>query len=679
MAVIKPKSKPRKAVIQKGTTFTYNPVTFANEHLVPNFYEVKTGEEMLAKVKPFEFMGRRFIFLDTETHPHFKNSHETPYNVVRRWVGKGKSATPQDYPFCISICDGVNAYTLYDSVDNNWNEIRKLKPLLEDPTIEKVIHNAKFDMHELVNAKIKIIGKIHDTVVLAKLANENRISFALMDLAAKCGGIVKFEYMVDAYKKQYKIADYRQIPKELMTMYANADVWNLFHVFINEYPRIIRDELEPLYEQELKVMMAFWAMERWGMRADLTYEDILKDELQKLKDDAERDIYEYAGCAFNVNSGPQLYRIMLSKGVDPKLIDMSEAGNPVLDADALNKLAEVHGIEIVKKVLTYRKYEKLLGTYAVGIYAQMDELQNVHCSINQTEATTGRTSITKPALQTLPKKDKSIRRIFIPREDFELYFMDLDQVEYRGFAHYAIAKGLIEAIMQGYDVHAATAALIFKVPIQLVIEEPGEIMRGKAKTINFGLIYGQGDELTAVSLHMSLADARRFKAEYFAAIPEAKPFINTVQNVIKSRGYVKNYYGRRRRLTANEAYKGPNALIQSWAADYAKSKIVDIFCFLLAHDYKTRIINFVHDELVEEIHKDEKFLVPKLRWMLSEFEKFRVPITAGVDLGAPSWGQKVEPETDPGFEPLTTEERERTEAFDVFNGKIFDMFIDEVA
>jgi DNA polymerase-1 len=677
--VIQPKTPARKSVIQKGTTFTYNPATFSKEHLVPNFFEVKTGDEMLERVKPLVFMDRKFIFLDTETHAYYKNSHDVPPDVVRRWVGKGKTASPQDFPFCMSICDGKNAYTLYDSVENDWREIKKLKPLLEDYSIEKVIHNAKFDMHECANAKIKLVGKIHDTIITSKLANENRFSFALMDLAAKCGGITKFEYMVDAYKKQYKVADYRQIPKELMTMYANADVWNLFRVFVTEYPRLIEDDLVDLYEQELRVMMAFWAMERWGMHADEEYEKPLKDELQSLTDEAEQAMYDYAGRTFNVNSGKQLYEVMISKGVDKKLIQMSDKNNPVLDKDALKILDEVHGIEIVKKVLNFRKYEKLLGTYAIGIYDQKDAAQNVHCSVNQTEATTGRSSITKPALQTLPKKDKRIRRIFIPEDGYTMYFMDLDQVEYRLFAHYAIAKDLIEAIKNGHDVHAATAALIFHTSIEAVVSEPGEVMRGKAKTINFGLIYGQGEDLTAASLKMSKPEARRFREHYFDMIPEARPFINTVQNVIKTRGYVKNIYGRRRRLRKDDAYKGPNALIQGCAADYAKSKIDLIFRFLLAHKYKTKITNFVHDELVEMIHNSELFLVPKLRWLMSEFELFRVPITAGVEYGNPSWGQKAEPEADPGFEPLTAEEMERTKNYDVFDGSVFDLFLNNAA
>ena len=186
-----------------------------------------------------------------------------------------------------------------------------------------------------------------------------------------------------------------------------------------------------------------------------------EEELQKLTDEAEQSIYDEAGKIFNINSAKQLYEVLMNLGVDNSLIGKTDKGNPKLDKNALNDLAETHNVSIVQKILEYRKYEKLLTTYAMGIYEQRDAENRVHGSINQTEATTGRMSITKPALQTLPKRDKRIRKAFIPDEDCALWFMDLDQVEYRLFAHYAKLPTLLEQIKNGYDVHTATAATLF--------------------------------------------------------------------------------------------------------------------------------------------------------------------------------------------------------------------------
>lgn len=671
--VIQPKKRP---LIKKGTGYTYNPATFAKEHKKPNFFVVDTAEELLQRVKPFEFAGRRFITFDTETHPHFKSSHEVPPQFVRRWVGTGKSATPQDFPFCFSVCDGKNCYTLFDSVEGGLKKIKALAPLLEDPTVEKVAHNTKFDMHMLANAGMRIVGKLHDTVVLAKLTDENRNSFALRDLAARYdGGITVFEYMVDDYKQMNKVKDYRHIPRELLAEYANADVWNCFLAFTNEYPRLEAEGLVDLYNNEMELMVALYSMERYGMRIDESYEAPLKEALQQMCDEAEQAIYDEAGSIFNINSTKQLYEVLMKLGVDSRLIGQTDKGNPKLDKNALATLAEVHNVSIVQKILEFRKCDKLLTTYAVGIYDQRDSMNRVHGSINQTEATTGRMSITKPALQTLPKRDKRIRKAFIPEEDSTLWFMDLDQVEYRLFSHYAKIPSLLERIKGGYDVHAATAATLFGKNLDELVErvhqgdDEATALRSRAKTLNFALIYGMGNQALANDLKVSLTEATDIKARYFGTMPEAKVFLDTVQQVIKMRGYVKNFYGRRRRLDPDDCYKAPNALIQGCAADYIKHKVVSMYKYLMYNRLQTHMTNIVHDEVVINFSNDEAEHVPVLRWMLSDFTTFRCPITAGAEFSEPSWGAKKEEEV--GFkEPESFDFMN----YDVFNGDVFDIY-----
>ena len=664
MSTIQPKKAP---VIKKGTGYTYNPETFAIEHAMPHFIETDDPNVILENIKPFIVDGRKFITFDTETHPYFSNSHVVPKTVIRRWVGTGKKAVPQDYPFCISICDGKKAYTIYDSVDNGFAKFRALAPLFEDPTIEKIAHNTKYDMHMFANAGLKIVGRLHDTVVLAKLANENRMSFKLRDLAAKkSGGVIKFEYMVDAYKQMNKIGNYTHIPRQLLTQYANADVWNCFIVFVDEYEKLVFDELVELYDRECELMVALYAMERYGMTLDRAYEAPLKEELQELTDSAEAAIYAEAGKLFNINSGKQLYQVLLDLGVNRDWIALSDKGNPVLDKKALGTLAEVHEVSIIQKILDFRKYSKLLTTYAYGMYEQHDAEERIHGSINQTEAITGRMSITKPALQTLPKKDKRIRKAFIPDDGYRLWFMDLDQVEYRLFAHYAQCGSLLEAIINGHDVHAATAATIYNKELDAVSEDE----RQRAKTINFSLIYGQGNEASARALKVTVSEAIQIKGHYFAQIPEARPFIQTVHQVIKMRGFVKNFYGRRRRLSTNDAYKAPNALIQGCAADYIKKKVVEIYKYLQYNELQTRLINIVHDELVISLKHEEESHAPIIRWLLSDFETFRCPITAGVDTGEPSWGEK-EGRPEVGFEEPTDK---GYLSYDVYNGSVFNIY-----
>lgn len=670
---IQPKRRP---VIQKGAGYTYNPETFSKEHKQPNFFVVNTPEELLERVKPFEFMGRKFVTFDTETSWHYLDSKLLPKSVVRRWVGTGKSASPQDYPFCISICDGVNSFTMFDDIRNDFKKFKGLAPLLENPEIEKIAHNAKFDMHMLANAGCKMIGKLHDTVVLAKLTDENRKSFMLRDLAAHYkGGITKYEYMVDNFKQMNKVSDYRMIPQELLTEYANADVWNCFLAFTTEYPKLVEDQLVDLYDNEMELMIALYAMERYGMRVDATYEQPLKEDLQLKCDEAEKAIYDEAGCMFNINSTKQLYDVLMRLGVNPSLIGKTDKGNPKLDKHALNDLAEVHNVSIVQKILEYRKYDKLLTTYADGIYSQRDAEDRVHGSINQTEATTGRMSITKPALQTLPKRDKRVRRAFIPDEGYTMWFFDLDQVEYRLFAHYAKLPTLLEQIKNGYDVHTATAATMFHKDMaeltKLVHEGDPDaaLLRSRAKTLNFGIIYGMGNQAFANDLKVSLTEATDIKARYFNAMPGAREFIGTVQQVIKMRGYVRNFYGRRRRLDADDCYKAPNALIQGCAADYIKHKVVAMYKYIMHNKLSTHMTNIVHDEVVINFSNNELEHVPVLRWLMSDFETFRCPITAGAEYGDPSWGQKVEKDTE-FKEPANFDFM----SYNVFNGDVFSIY-----
>ncbi len=664
--VIKAKAAP---VIKTGNNLSYDPKTFA-EKVPENFYNLfEIDDSFIATIVPFTtalLPGRKFITFDTETTVKYESSAAVPLGKVRRWVGSGKSATPQDIPFVISICDANNCYTIWDSEENSWQNFRKLRPLFEDPSVEMIAHNWKFDAHMIHNIGMKIVGKVHDTVVMAKLANENRNSFTLLDLAHWKGGIRTFEDMLGSYKALHKVTNYKHFPPDLLGAYANADVFNCKVVFLDELKKLVADELLDLYDTEMELMIALYAMERHGMKVDAEYEKPLKEDLCKIVAESEQAVYDEVGYMFNMNSGKQLHQALVATGVDESQFHYTAKGNVKLDKKELERL-EAEGVTLIEKLLVFRKNEKLLNTYAVGIYAQADSELLVHGGINQTEATTGRMSVTKPALQTLPKRDRRIRSCFVPRSsDSSLVFMDLDQVEFRIMAHYAKAEALIQSIKDGFDVHAGTAAVIFNKPIEDITEEE----RSKAKTMNFALVYGQGDELTAQTLRVPLHEARDFKARYFAAIPELKPFVSTVHQVTKMRGYVKNFYGRRRRLKNDEYYKAPNALIQGCAADYIKSKIVAIYKYIQTAGIYIKMLMPVHDEVVFEFNNDYLDYVPYIRWILSEFDAFRVPITAGVEFGNTSWGQKVEPEQDPGFSKPSSLDFLK---YNVFDGRVFDL------
>lgn len=611
--------------------YTYRAETFATEHHEPRF---KVVDDVQAVIDRFSKVPM-FVF-DTETHATSLSHKDIPTNIVRRYVGSGKNASPQDFPFCVSFSDGEEEWTIYDHWEDGLEKIKQLSVLFENPKITKIAHNLKYDMHMLYNAGMKVVGPLHDTLIISRLVDENRPSHTLKALAEGIGNI-KYENMVDFYKKQHKVVDYSQIPKDLLGHYANADVYNCWQVFQRDYKTLEQEGLLDYYKLEMDLLVACFEMERVGMRVDMDYEQPLKQRLVKEIDDAEKLIYETAGNKFNINSGAQIHSALLKLGYPESMFTYTDKGNVKLDKHEMNRLAEEYNIELIQQILAYRKAKKLLDTYAVGIYNLTDSVGRVHANINTNGADTGRFSVTAPALQTLGKKDTTIRQAFIPEDNFSLVFMDLDSIEYKLYAHYSKIDGLIDNMINGYDAHTATAALLYGVELDEVTKE----QRTLAKTVNFALLYGSGNATLAKNIGCTTQEAGQLKLKYFNNLPGSQQFVQTVQQVCRSRGFIKLYLGRRRRLSPNDCYKAVNSLMQGGCACYIKQAMVRIHKYLKHHGYQSRMIMCVHDEIVFELHNDEKeTLMPILRGLMENHLDFRVPITAGVELGSPHWGSK---------------------------------------
>jgi len=635
IASIKKKKKP---TILKGLNFHYDPTTYKALHKVANWHYV-TDVQHLVDYLAGRIEGQpkaTILAFDTETHSLGCDADKLPHHIVRRYVKK----KAQDVPFGISISDGIDSWYLE-------TDFILLKELVEDASVDKVLHNAKFDYHELLNLGMKLAGKIWDTLVMLKLIDENMDSYALKDLANKLidKESSKWEIMKDNWLRSNNCKDWTKVPKELMGDYGAGDTWYTMCLLVMFKHYLKDNELEDLYKTESNLIYALARMERRGFMVNKPYLEGLRDVFTAEIAAAQNALYEKVGYIFNANSSQQLHKMFLKMGMPPEAIQINpETGNPILDAYAMADLAKEY--PIANEILAVRKAEKLLSTYVEGVLPTLDWEDRVHGNWNQTEATTGRMSATNPNLQNLPKKDTRIRKAYIARPGYTLFFLDYDQVEYRLFAHYAQAKGLIDAIKAGKDVHTATAALIFNVRYEDVTSE----QRSKAKTMNFALVYGQGDAHTAKSLGVDINEARKFKRGYFSDIPEAKPFLSTVMEVIKTRGFVKNIYGRRRHLIKDKAYKGPNALIQGCAADFAKEKIVKVDEYLQT-TIDSGYVNFVHDEGIFEILNEEiATVVPRIKELMEEHVRFRVPITCDVEFSLTNWGEKCAYDLSKSFE-----------------------------
>lgn len=552
----------------------YSPESFET-HQLPNFKEA-TAEQALAEINPayFDFLpDKKIIAIDTETYFTGVPNNRMPSKVVRRWINMGSKTYPNDFPFCISIADDTQSFAIYDTLNNQFREFKKLLPLLTDRSIAKCGHNLDYDLHMLANAQLNLRGRLYDTLHLSKLTRADAFTHNLADIADEinCAAfptITKFERMLDSYKAQYKITDYRMFPHELMTQYTCADTWNALWTLAALYPRMLENNQLALFNIESQILIVAYNMERCGIKLDSSYENIIIPELRQEADDAERKVYATAGTQFNINSSQQLYSILAKMGYADKIryrkpteIMLAKgitAGNPRFDKYEMERL-ENEGVPLITDIQAYRKAEKLLNTFAIKLYEMRDSEDLVHYNINTMEAKTGRFSISNPSMQNMPHRtDSRIRDAFIAKEGYTLYDFDFKAQESLIMTHYSQAPYLLNIVNNGGDIHAAVAAIIYDKPLNEVTKE----LRNIAKSVEFAIVYGAGADKVKAMTGLSLEEARNAIATFKNRVPEVDMFIRTANKVIKERGCVKTILGRRVYAERGREYACVNYLCQ---------------------------------------------------------------------------------------------------------------------
>lgn len=669
------KSK-QTATIQPRSLMHYDPETFS-QHEKPFFLEADLDmiSEMLEPAQ-FDFLpGQRFVAIDTETFYTGVPSNKMPPNVVRRWIkGSSSKYIPNDFPFCVSISDGKHSFALYDTLENKFEKFRRLKWLLHDRGISKIGHNLDFDLHMFANTKVNIYGELHDTLYISKLVRPDAFTHNLCDVAdeiAETMGaptITEFEHMLDSYKAQYKITDYRQFPRRLMTQYTCADTWNALYVFKYLYPLL--GETGPLYETERQMLLVAYWMERQGIMLDLNYEDRLIPELQAEADEAERKIYETAGTRFNINSTQQVYNVLKDLGyghmvtfrkpTETMLAKGIMKGNPKLDKIEMDRLAAA-GVPLIKDIVAYKNAEKLLNTFATKLYEMRDAAATVHCNINTMEAKTGRFSISSPSMQNMPRrKDSRVRDAFIAPPGYTLYDYDFKSQESIILVHYSKSQYLKNIIDNGGDIHTAVASIIYSIPYEEVSKE----LRGISKSVEFAIVYGAGAQKVSDMTGLSVEESSVVMKKFLKNAPEVDIFINTANKVARERKVVRTIRRRPVCMERGREYACVNYIIQGSAADSTKGRMVDIHKFLRANGYKTYMALQVHDSLLNVVHNDEEEVLGYLRWLQTERELFRVQVTVDVAKCTPTWRNKSDIDI-PAVEP-PAEMLEKMREYDIW-------------
>lgn len=519
----------------------------------------------------------------------------------------------------------------------------EFKAFFQNDNIEKIGQNIKYDLLMLAQYGITLKGKLFDTMIAHYLLQpELRHGMDyLAEIYLKYKTIRYEELFANKPKTQQNIRD---VNVELLADYACEDADITFQL-----KRILEKELNEngleklFYEMEMPLMRVLAIMEMNGVRIDIQAlresSDALTQELQRL----EAEIQTLAGVTFNVGSPMQVGEVLFDKmGLDTKA-KKTKTGQYSTSEEVLEKLRFKH--PIVGKILDYRGIKKLLSTYIDALPQIVNPLSGkVHTSFNQTVAATGRLSSTNPNLQNIPVRNeqgREIRKAFIPEENATFLSADYSQIELRIMAHLSGDEQMLDAFRSGQDIHTATAAKIFKV----IPEEVTSEMRRKAKTANFGIIYGISAFGLAERLDITRTEAKELIDGYFAAYPRVKQYMEDAIEKARERGYAETIYGRKRHLpdinSANNVVRSYaernaiNAPIQGSAADIIKLAMIQIQQQIETLQLRSKMTMQVHDELNFSVPNNELDTMRMVvKNAMEQAVQLQVPMIADVGIGA---------------------------------------------
>jgi DNA polymerase-1 len=521
-----------------------------------------------------------------------------------------------------------------------------LRPWLENDKARKVGQNLKFDAHILANHGVALRGIAHDTC-LESYVLEVHERHDLDSLSQRHLGWKNISYDEVTGKGANRIS-FAAVDIARATEYAAEDADCALSLHAQMYPRIAADEkLRHVYEKiELPVMPVLFRMERNGVLLDAARLEAQSHELGKEMLATEQKAYEAAGQPFNLGSPKQLGEILFERQKLP-VKKKTPKGQPSTDEDSLAELALDYPLP--RLILEYRGIAKLKSTYTDKLPRMVNPATGrVHTTYAQTGAVTGRLASNDPNLQNIPVRTPQGRRIreaFIAPPGSRIVSADYSQIELRIMAHLSGDKGLRHAFAHGHDVHQATAAEVFGVPLDKVTKDE----RRTAKVINFGLIYGMSAFGLAQNLGLERATAQAYIESYFSRYPGVKKFMDDTREMARSKGYVETVFGRRLRLpeisSGSPARRQAaeraaiNAPMQGTAADLIKMAMVSVQRWLDERKLAAKLIMQVHDELVLEVPEAELDEVKaKVCELMQNVAKLEVPLIVEAGAGS-NWDQ----------------------------------------
>lgn len=617
---------PKNASEGQGDLFSAN---LSDLNTTPHNYQLVDSEEEI-KLLAAKLLTFDFVSLDTET---------TSVDAISAKLVGLSFSVKEGEAFYVPV--PYHEAWSGEDFEKTLKIVNAFKDVYESEKIVKIGQNIKYDMMVLANYGIELKGKMFDTMIAHYIiAPELRHNMDYLAEVYLKYQTIHIDTLIGSGKKQRSM--HELAPQEVYEYAAeDADVTLKLK---NILERELKDKgLFRLFDEiEMPLVPVLARMEMNGVRIDkdslAETSRIFTEEMKRI----ELEIRDVAGLELNISSPKQIGELLFDKLKIDSKPKKTKTGQYVTDEATLLALKSKH--PIVEKILDYRGYKKLLSTYIDALPQLVNERTgHIHTSYNQAVTTTGRLSSSNPNLQNIPIRNengKEVRKAFIP-DDGEIFFSaDYSQIELRLMAHLSQDKNMVEDFHSGHDIHQATAAKIFKADIQDVTPD----MRRKAKTANFGIIYGISAFGLAERMEVSRNEARQLIDDYFATYPGVKAYMDKSIEKARQQGYTETLLGRRCQLpdinSRNAVVRGYaernaiNAPIQGTAADIIKVAMINIDRKIKELKLKSKMILQVHDELNFSVVPEEKDVLQEM--VISEMEnaiKLSVPLYA--DCG---WG-----------------------------------------
>ncbi len=521
--------------------------------------------------------------------------------------------------------------------------IEELRPFFENENIEKIAQNIKYDIKVLHKYNLQVKGKYFDTMIAHYLLQPDMRHN--MDVLAETYlnyHPLSIEKLIGKKGKNQK--SMRNVDLKQITEYAVEDADITFQLKEIFAKKLQEKNVEKLFQNiETPLISVLAKMELEGINLDINFLKSLEKELNKDILALQNSIFQTANQEFNLASPKQLGIVLFEH---LKLVEKpkkTKTGQYATGEEILSKLAKKH--EIVRNILTWRGLVKLKNTYIEALPKLVDtKTGRIHTTYMQTVAATGRLSSVNPNLQNIPirtERGRQVRKAFIARDaNYTLLAADYSQIELRLIAEMSGDETMKQSFINGEDIHKATAAKIFDIPLEQVTKE----QRSQAKTVNFGIIYGVSAFGLSQQTNLSRKEAKALIDAYYETYPTLKEYISKQVNLAREQGYVETLLGRRRYLKninsnnsivrSGDERNAVNAPIQGTAADIIKIAMIKIQAILDKGNYKTKMLLQVHDELVFDVHNSElETLKPILKTEMENAYKLSIPLIVDIDQG----------------------------------------------